>query len=210
MPLPYLFASMYGSRRKLDKLQATLKADSWHCCDICTYIPIYIQKDATLYSLFISGNCSTCFGWYLHPSSGAYINVSTASVICHTVTAICRYRGRVGTGLSVLWVAYAILILQSSATVLPISRSSVASKNPVGSQINLFGICGVSSGPSSFFLCVLDLFPQVPFPQRSIFSLLSGMQYKLSKWQHHSVTPLNFWHQSFIFKFQHTLYVKCE
>jgi hypothetical protein len=27
--------------------------------------------------------------------------------ICHTVTAICRYRGRVGTGLSVLWVAYA-------------------------------------------------------------------------------------------------------
>jgi hypothetical protein len=32
--------------------------------------------------------------------------VSTASGICHTVTAICRYRGRVGTGLSVLWVAY--------------------------------------------------------------------------------------------------------
>jgi hypothetical protein len=31
----------------------------------------------------------------------------TASDICHTVTAICRYRGRVGTGLSVLWVAYA-------------------------------------------------------------------------------------------------------
>jgi hypothetical protein len=28
-------------------------------------------------------------------------------VICHTVTAIYRYRGRVGTGLSVLWVAYA-------------------------------------------------------------------------------------------------------
>jgi hypothetical protein len=32
--------------------------------------------------------------------------VSTASGICHTVTAICRYHGRVGTGLSVLWVAY--------------------------------------------------------------------------------------------------------
>jgi hypothetical protein len=32
--------------------------------------------------------------------------VSTASGICHTVTAICRYRGRVGTGLSVLWVTY--------------------------------------------------------------------------------------------------------
>jgi hypothetical protein len=27
--------------------------------------------------------------------------------ICHTVTAICRFRQRFGTGLSVLWVAYA-------------------------------------------------------------------------------------------------------
>jgi hypothetical protein len=69
------------------------------------YIPIYIQQDATLHSLFISANCCTCFGWYHHPSSGAHTNVSTASGICHTVTAICRYRGRVGTGLSVLWVA---------------------------------------------------------------------------------------------------------
>jgi hypothetical protein len=72
----------------------------------CKYIPIYTEQDATLYSLFISGNCSTCFEWYLHPSSGEHTTVSTASVICHTVTAICRYRGRVGTGLSVLWVAY--------------------------------------------------------------------------------------------------------
>jgi hypothetical protein len=71
------------------------------------YIPIYIQQDTTLRSLFISGNCSTCFGWYFHPSSGTRTPVSTASGICHTVTAICRYRGRVGTCLSVLWVAYA-------------------------------------------------------------------------------------------------------
>ena len=56
------------------------------------YIPIYIQQDATLHSLFISGNCSTCFGWYLHPSSGAHTTVSTASGICHTVTATGRYR----------------------------------------------------------------------------------------------------------------------
>jgi len=35
--------------------------------------------------IFISGNCSTCFGWYLHPSSGAHTTVSTASGICHTV-----------------------------------------------------------------------------------------------------------------------------
>jgi len=31
------------------------------------YIPIYIQQDATLHSLFISGDCSTYFAWYLHP-----------------------------------------------------------------------------------------------------------------------------------------------
>jgi hypothetical protein len=63
------------------------------------------QQDATLHNLFISGNCFTCFGSYFHPSSGAHTIVSTASGICHTVTAICRYRGSVGTGLSVLWVA---------------------------------------------------------------------------------------------------------
>jgi hypothetical protein len=43
-----------------------------------------------------SGNCSTCFRWYHHPSSGAHTTVSAAPGICHTVTAICRYRGRVG------------------------------------------------------------------------------------------------------------------
>ena len=58
------------------------------------YIPINIQQDATLHSLFISGNCSTCFGCYFHPSWGAHTTVSTASGICHTVTAICRYSGR--------------------------------------------------------------------------------------------------------------------
>ena len=60
------------------------------------YIPIHIQQDATLGPLFISGNCSTCFGWYHHPSSGSQTTVSTASGTCHTVT-----------GLSVLWVVYA-------------------------------------------------------------------------------------------------------
>jgi len=33
------------------------------------------------YSLFISGNCSTCFGWYLHPSPGDHNTVSTVSGI---------------------------------------------------------------------------------------------------------------------------------
>jgi hypothetical protein len=75
-------------------------------CFVSIFQFIY-KQDARLHSLFISGNCSTCFGWYFHPSSGAHTTVSTASGICHTVTAICRYLGRVGTGLSVLWVAYA-------------------------------------------------------------------------------------------------------
>jgi hypothetical protein len=74
---------------------------------IVKFIPIYIQQDAMLDS-FISGNCSTCFWWYFHPSSGAHTTVSTASGICHTVTDICRYRGRVGTGLSVLTIFYTL------------------------------------------------------------------------------------------------------
>ena len=52
----------------------------------------------------ISGNCSTCFGWYHHPSSGAQTSVSTVPDICHIVVAMCGYRGRVGTGLWVVWV----------------------------------------------------------------------------------------------------------
>ena len=52
---------------------------------ICKFIPIYVQQDAPLHSLFMYGNCSTCFGWYLHPSSGVHTTVSTVSGICHTV-----------------------------------------------------------------------------------------------------------------------------
>jgi hypothetical protein len=77
----------------------------WRIGWVPNSVPIYVQQDATLHSLLISGNCSTCFGWYFNPSSGAHTTVSTAYGICHTVIAICRYRGRVGNGLSVLWVA---------------------------------------------------------------------------------------------------------
>jgi hypothetical protein len=50
-------------------------------------ILIYIQQDATLHSLCnLSANCSTCFGRYHHPSSGAQTTVFTASGICHTIT----------------------------------------------------------------------------------------------------------------------------
>ena len=64
----------------------------------------YVQSDTTSHSLFYMETALHFFGWYHHPSSGAQTTVSTASGICHTVTATCHYRGRVGTGLSVLWV----------------------------------------------------------------------------------------------------------
>ena len=59
------------------------------------YIPIYIQQDATLHSLFTSGNCSTCFGCNFHPSSGAHTTVSTASgmeVTPETCGAVSGYK----------------------------------------------------------------------------------------------------------------------
>ena len=69
-------------------------------------ILIYIQQDATLHSLFYLETALDISGGTSTPSSGAHATLSTASGICHTVTAICRFCGRVGTGLSVLWVAY--------------------------------------------------------------------------------------------------------
>ena len=59
------------------------------CVCVCVYVfvSINVQHDATIYSLFIFLNCSTYFGWYLHPSSGAHITVSAVSGINETVTA---------------------------------------------------------------------------------------------------------------------------
>ena len=62
-----------------------------------TFVSIIIQEDATIYSLFISANCSTCFGWYLHPSSGDHNTVSKVSDIIETVSATCRDSGWVRT-----------------------------------------------------------------------------------------------------------------
>jgi hypothetical protein len=54
------------------------------------YMSMIVQQDATIYGLCMSLNCCTYFGWYLHPSSGAHITVSTVSGISVTVTANCR------------------------------------------------------------------------------------------------------------------------
>jgi hypothetical protein len=71
-------------------------------------ILIYIQKEErfTVYlyletALHVSGGNTT------HNQKRIQLYLQHPSVICHTAIAICRYRGRVGTGLSVLWVAYA-------------------------------------------------------------------------------------------------------
>jgi len=53
------------------------------------------------------------------PVAGAQTTVSTAPGICHTVTATCRYRGKVGTGLSVLWVTYATHSTLKPVATLP-------------------------------------------------------------------------------------------
>jgi len=39
------------------------------------------------YTVYFSENCSTCLGCYFHPSSGAQTTVSTASGICHMLSA---------------------------------------------------------------------------------------------------------------------------
>jgi hypothetical protein len=60
------------------------------------------------YTFYIIWKLLYIFGYYHHPLSGAQTTVSTATGICHTVAAICPYRRRVRTGLSVLWVVYAV------------------------------------------------------------------------------------------------------
>jgi hypothetical protein len=68
-----------------------------YICNKMQRYTVYLYLETALH---VSGGTS-------NPSSGAHTTVSTASGTCHTVTAICRYRGRVGTCLSVLWVTYA-------------------------------------------------------------------------------------------------------
>jgi len=49
------------------------------------YSKIYPTR-CNVTQFILSGNYSTCFGWYHHPSSGTQTTVSTASGICHTVS----------------------------------------------------------------------------------------------------------------------------
>jgi hypothetical protein len=63
---------------------------------------IIVQRDATIYSLFIAANCCTCFGWWHHPSSGAHITVFTASGTgCSVWAATSGHRGWIETAVSI-------------------------------------------------------------------------------------------------------------
>jgi len=43
----------------------------------------YISNKMQFYTVYLFlGNCSTCFGWYLHPSSGTHVTVFTVSGTC--------------------------------------------------------------------------------------------------------------------------------
>jgi hypothetical protein len=79
-----LYFEPRGGKKKKGKFELHLR------------IPIYIQQKSKL-QFVIFGDCYACFGWYFHPTSGAHTTISTTSGICHTVTAICSYRGGVGT-----------------------------------------------------------------------------------------------------------------
>jgi len=47
-------------------------------CRLCIHVNKYPTR-CNYTQLILSVNCSTCFGWFLHPSSGTQITVSTAS-----------------------------------------------------------------------------------------------------------------------------------
>jgi hypothetical protein len=100
-------AALHPRRRQYSNFHGSMHRNN--------YSDIY-PLECNVTQFILSGNCSTCFVWYLHQSSGVQTTVSTASGICHTVTVTCRYCGRVGTGLGVLWVVYAI-----QSTIKPVS-----------------------------------------------------------------------------------------
>jgi hypothetical protein len=70
-------------------------------------ILIYIQQDATLHSLFYLGTALHVSGVTITHLQEHKTTVSTASGNRYHRIVVCCYRERVGTGLSVLWVAYA-------------------------------------------------------------------------------------------------------
>ena len=74
---------------------------------VCSVIPIYIQQDATLHSLlYLETALHVSCGTSTHHQERIQLYLQHLVFVTPFI-AICRYRGRVGTDLSVLWVAYA-------------------------------------------------------------------------------------------------------
>jgi len=84
---------------------------------IVKYMPIIVQQDVSIYSLFIPVNRSTCFWWYFYPLSGAHVTVSTASGISKTVTANCRERDWTGPAVQSRSRQFAVTVLLMPDTV---------------------------------------------------------------------------------------------
>jgi hypothetical protein len=117
-------ANRQGKTSKL-YLWLTLILLMWRIGWAPNSIPIFIQQYAMLHSLFISGNCSTCLGWYFHPSSGAHTTVSTASGICHTVTHVSNrtiWWWNLLTFQARAWQGYPILIIIENVLYLSLRR----------------------------------------------------------------------------------------
>ena len=78
MRMSYVLVSSiwYGSHKKEQLLPQTyrqvLRTTFWYISNEMQHYTVY---------LFLE-NCSTCFGWYLHPSSGAHTTVFTVSGTC--------------------------------------------------------------------------------------------------------------------------------
>ena len=92
-----------------------------------------------------------------HPSSGAHTTVSTASGICHTFTAACRYRGRVGILPPIIRRAnnciYSICYLSHRYCYLPLSWKSWNS--PSNSSTRAAGISnGVTNSSCCRYSCL--------------------------------------------------------
>ena len=54
----------------------------YDCLNCFVKYNVYVNECQTRWNctqFILSVNCSTCFGWFLHPSSGAQITVPTAS-----------------------------------------------------------------------------------------------------------------------------------
>jgi hypothetical protein len=75
------------------------------------------MKRYTVY-LYLETTLHVLGGTFIHHQERIQLYLQPFGT-CHTFTAICRYRGRVGTGLSVLWVAY-----DTHSTLKPVPTNS--------------------------------------------------------------------------------------